>query len=146
MWFVVAVDLCRLGQEAKALMVPTVEDVFHADTNSTDDYLGEIQSMTILTAIQVCALCCCAGASLHQVAACQAVPATPAAVAQLSGNVLSAQACSTRLQVQDGTKHWHRMLASASSAHCPQTVCLPAWLPARLCLSAGVPARDHHVL
>lgn len=34
-------------------MVPTVEDVFHADTNSTDDYLGEIQSMTILTAIQV---------------------------------------------------------------------------------------------
>lgn len=43
----------RLGQEAKALMVPTVEDVFHADTNSTDDYLGEIQSMTILTAIQV---------------------------------------------------------------------------------------------
>lgn len=34
-------------------MVPTVEDVFHADTFSTDDYLGEIQSMTILTAIQV---------------------------------------------------------------------------------------------
>jgi len=34
-------------------MVPTVEDVFHADSNSTDDYLGEIQSMTILTAIQV---------------------------------------------------------------------------------------------
>ena len=45
--------LGRLGQEAKALMVPTVEDVFHADTNSTEDYLGEIQSMTILTAIQV---------------------------------------------------------------------------------------------
>jgi hypothetical protein len=43
----------RLAQEAKALMVPTVEDVFHADTLSTDDYLGEIQSMTILTAIQV---------------------------------------------------------------------------------------------
>lgn len=34
-------------------MVPTVEDVFHADNFSTDDYLGEIQSMTILTAIQV---------------------------------------------------------------------------------------------
>lgn len=41
-------------------MVPTVEDVFHADTNSTEDYLGEIQSMTILTAIQVsvCAYVC----------------------------------------------------------------------------------------
>lgn len=52
-----SVCVCRLGQEAKAMMVPTVEDVFHADTNSTDDYLGEIQSMTILTAIQVCLMC-----------------------------------------------------------------------------------------
>jgi hypothetical protein len=51
-------SLHRLGQEAKAMMVPTVEDVFHADTNSTDDYLGEIQSMTILTAIQVCLVWC----------------------------------------------------------------------------------------
>lgn len=53
--FVSCYSVCvrRLAQEAKALMVPTVEDVFHADTLSTDDYLGEIQSMTILTAIQV---------------------------------------------------------------------------------------------
>lgn len=32
---------------------PTLEDVFHADTTSVEDYLQQIQEMTILTAIQV---------------------------------------------------------------------------------------------
>lgn len=32
---------------------PTLEDVFHADTTSVEDYLQQIQDMTILTAIQV---------------------------------------------------------------------------------------------
>lgn len=36
---------------------PTLEDVFHADTTSVEDYLQQIQDMTILTAIQVGALC-----------------------------------------------------------------------------------------
>jgi nuclear pore complex protein Nup93 len=37
---------------------PTLEDVFHADTTSVEDYLQQIQDMTILTAIQVnCCYC-----------------------------------------------------------------------------------------
>jgi hypothetical protein len=35
---------------------PTLEDVFHADTTSVEDYLQQIQDMTILTAIQVRAI------------------------------------------------------------------------------------------
>jgi hypothetical protein len=37
---------------------PTLEDVFHADTTSVEDYLQQIQDMTILTAIQVRAMWC----------------------------------------------------------------------------------------
>ncbi len=32
---------------------PTVEDVFPAETSSVEEYLQQIQEMTILTAIQV---------------------------------------------------------------------------------------------
>jgi nuclear pore complex protein Nup93 len=34
-------------------LAPTLEDVFHADSHSVEDYLQQIQDMTILTAIQV---------------------------------------------------------------------------------------------
>lgn len=48
------VYLCRLNQDVAALeLQPTLEDVFHADTTSVEDYLQQIQDMTILTAIQV---------------------------------------------------------------------------------------------
>lgn len=33
---------------------PTLEEIFHADTTSVDDYLQQVQDMSILTAIQVC--------------------------------------------------------------------------------------------
>jgi hypothetical protein len=39
---------------------PTLEDVFHADTTSVEDYLQQIQDVTILTAIQVGAMWRCA--------------------------------------------------------------------------------------
>eukprot|EP00878_Enallax_costatus_P026786 GHUV01028785.1.p1 GENE.GHUV01028785.1~~GHUV01028785.1.p1 ORF type:complete len:713 (+),score=229.05 GHUV01028785.1:118-2256(+) len=46
-------DAGRLNQDVAALeLQPTIEDVFHADTTSVEDYLQQIQDMTILTAIQ----------------------------------------------------------------------------------------------
>lgn len=46
--------MCRLNQDVAMLeLQPTMEDVFHADTTSVEDYLQQIQDMTILTAIQV---------------------------------------------------------------------------------------------
>lgn len=33
---------------------PTIEDVFHADTRSVEDYLKQVEEATILAAIQVC--------------------------------------------------------------------------------------------
>lgn len=48
----------RLDQEVTGLeLQPTLEDVFHADTTSVEDYLQQVQDMTILTAIQVCKGC-----------------------------------------------------------------------------------------
>lgn len=45
---------CRLNQDVASLeLQPTLEDVFHADTTSVEEYLQQIQDMTILTAIQV---------------------------------------------------------------------------------------------
>ncbi|WIA20104.1 hypothetical protein OEZ85_005959 [Tetradesmus obliquus] len=46
-------DAGRLNQDVAMLeLQPTLEDVFHADTTSVEDYLQQIQDMTILTAIQ----------------------------------------------------------------------------------------------
>jgi hypothetical protein len=46
--------VARLNQDVAMLeLQPTLEDVFHADTTSVEDYLQQIQDMTILTAIQV---------------------------------------------------------------------------------------------
>ena len=33
---------------------PTIEDVFHADTTSVEEYLKQVEESTILAALQVC--------------------------------------------------------------------------------------------
>jgi hypothetical protein len=44
----------RLQQDVSLLeLQPTVEDVFHAETTNVDEYLQQIQDMTIIAAIQV---------------------------------------------------------------------------------------------
>lgn len=44
----------RLTQDVTALEIqPTIEDVFHADTSSVEDYLKQVEEATILAAIQV---------------------------------------------------------------------------------------------
>ena len=44
----------RLQQDVSLLdLQPTVEDVFHAETANVDEYLQQIQDMTIIAAIQV---------------------------------------------------------------------------------------------
>ena len=45
----------RLTQDVTTLEIqPTIEDVFHADTRSVEDYLKQVEEATILAAIQVC--------------------------------------------------------------------------------------------
>jgi hypothetical protein len=45
---------CRLTQDVTALEIqPTIEDVFHADTSSVEEYLKQVEEATILAAIQV---------------------------------------------------------------------------------------------
>ena len=45
----------RLTQDVTTLEIqPTLEDVFHADTSSVEDYLKQVEEATILAAIQVC--------------------------------------------------------------------------------------------
>lgn len=34
-------------------IVPTIEDVFHAETNSVEEYLQQVEEATLLAAIQV---------------------------------------------------------------------------------------------
>ena len=44
----------RLTQDVTTLEIqPTIEDVFHADTSSVEDYLRQVEEATILAAIQV---------------------------------------------------------------------------------------------
>ncbi len=44
----------RLNQDVTALEIqPTIEDVFHADTSSVEEYLKQVEEATILAAIQV---------------------------------------------------------------------------------------------
>ncbi|GAX79377.1 hypothetical protein CEUSTIGMA_g6819.t1 [Chlamydomonas eustigma] len=46
-------DATRLNQEVSTLEIqPTIEDVFHADTSSVEEYLKQIEEATILVAIQ----------------------------------------------------------------------------------------------
>jgi len=46
--------LCRLTQEVTSLEIhPTIEDVFHADTTSVEEYLKQVEESTILAALQV---------------------------------------------------------------------------------------------
>ncbi len=46
--------MCRLTQDVVSLDIqPTIEDVFHADTTSVEDYLKQVEESTILAAIQV---------------------------------------------------------------------------------------------
>ena len=52
--------LRRLTQDVVSLEItPTIEDVFHADTSSVEEYLKQVEESTILAAIQVC-VCVCA--------------------------------------------------------------------------------------
>lgn len=45
---------CRLTQDVTSLEIqPTIEDVFHADTTSVEEYLKQVEESTILAAIQV---------------------------------------------------------------------------------------------
>lgn len=44
---------CRLTQDVTTLEIqPTIEDVFHADTSSVEEYLRQVEEATILAAIQ----------------------------------------------------------------------------------------------
>jgi nuclear pore complex protein Nup93 len=44
---------CRLTQDVTTLEIqPTIEDVFHADTSSVEEYLKQVEEATILAAIQ----------------------------------------------------------------------------------------------
>jgi len=46
-------DATRLTQDVTTLEIqPTIEDVFHADTSSVEDYLKQVEDATILAAIQ----------------------------------------------------------------------------------------------
>ncbi|KAG1678895.1 hypothetical protein FOA52_003563 [Chlamydomonas sp. UWO 241] len=46
-------DATRLNQDVTTLEIqPTIEDVFHADTSSVEDYLKQVEEATILAAIQ----------------------------------------------------------------------------------------------
>mmetsp|Transcript_26955 Transcript_26955/g.58903 ORF Transcript_26955/g.58903 Transcript_26955/m.58903 type:complete len:850 (+) Transcript_26955:117-2666(+) len=46
-------DATRLTQDVTALEIqPTIEDVFHADTTSVEDYLKQVEESTLLAAIQ----------------------------------------------------------------------------------------------
>eukprot|EP00798_Chlamydomonas_sp_ICE-L_P020446 gene20446-27235_t len=46
-------DASRLTQDVVTLEItPTIEDVFHADTRSVEDYLKQVEESTILSAIQ----------------------------------------------------------------------------------------------
>ncbi len=45
---------CRLTSDVTGLeIVPTIEDVFHAETNSVEEYLQQVEEATLLAAIQV---------------------------------------------------------------------------------------------
>lgn len=57
------VRMRRLTQEVTSLEIqPTIEDVFHADTTSVEEYLKQVEESTILAALQVRAH---AGSSAH---------------------------------------------------------------------------------
>lgn len=44
----------RLTSEVVGLeIVPTIEDVFHAETSSVEEYLQQVEEATLLAAIQV---------------------------------------------------------------------------------------------
>jgi hypothetical protein len=78
---------CRLDQEVTGLELhPTLEDVFHADTSSVEEYLQQIQDMTILTAIQVrvCVCVCLEGGGAARGRACMSTAAAAAAAPRLA--------------------------------------------------------------